>query len=145
MARAGFLSRFLAFLIDGIALSVISWLLSLIFFPFMGAAESTNSGIFAVFLGGIGLVLGLILLFLQFIYFGYLWSKSGQSLGMRVVNIRVARRDGAKLDFLRAGLRGTLGYWISGLIFGLGFLWAAFDGNKEAWHDKLFDTGVFTA
>jgi uncharacterized RDD family membrane protein YckC len=145
MARAGFLSRFLAFFIDGIALSVISGVLSLIFTPFMRASDATNSGLFSAFLGGIGLLLGLIILFLQFIYFGYLWSKSGQSLGMRVVNIRVARRDGAKLDFLRAGLRGTVGYWISGFIFGLGFLWAAFDGNKEAWHDKLFDTGVFTA
>jgi uncharacterized RDD family membrane protein YckC len=37
-------------------------------------------------------------------------------------------------------LRGTVGYWISGLVFGLGFIWAAFDGRKEAWHDKLFDT-----
>jgi uncharacterized RDD family membrane protein YckC len=111
----------------------------------MNASDAANSGLFAAFLGGIGLVLGLIILFLQFIYFGYLWSKSGQSLGMRVVNIRVARPDGAKLDFLRAGLRGTVGYWISGFFFGLGFLWAAFDGKKEAWHDKLFNTGVFTA
>lgn len=144
MARAGFLSRFIAFLVDGIALSVISWVLSLLAAPFLGVAQSTDSGLIAVFLGGVGFLLFIILLFLQFFYFGWLWSKSGQSLGMRVVNIRVARRDGTPLSFLRAGLRGTIGYWISGLLFGLGFLWAAFDSRKEAWHDKMFDTGVFT-
>ena len=45
----------------------------------------------------------------------------------------------------RGGFRGTIGYWISGLIFGLGFIWAAFDQDKEAWHDKLFDTWVVQA
>jgi uncharacterized RDD family membrane protein YckC len=145
MARAGFWSRFLAFLIDSIALSLISWVLTVLAAPFLGIAQSTDSGLFALFLGGIGFMLAIILLFLQFIYFGWLWSRSGQSVGMRVVNIRVLRRDGAGLSFLRAGLRGTVGYWISGLVFGLGFLWAAFDARKEAWHDKLFDTGVFTA
>jgi uncharacterized RDD family membrane protein YckC len=145
MARAGFLSRFLAFLIDGIVLSIISWVLTLLFAPFLGAAQSTDPGLIALLLGGIGMVLVVILFFLEFIYFGWLWSRNGQSLGMRVTNIKVLRRDGAALSFLRGGLRGTVGYWISGLVFGLGFLWAAFDGRKEAWHDKLFDTGVFTA
>lgn len=145
MAKAGFLARFLAFLIDGIMLSIISWLLSLVLVPFVGAADATNSNMLALIAGGIGLVVFVILLFLQFIYFGYLWSKSGQSLGMKVVHIKVLRRDGAGLSFWRGGFRGTLGYWISGLIFGLGFIWAAFDGRKEAWHDKLFDTTVVVA
>jgi uncharacterized RDD family membrane protein YckC len=145
MVKAGFLARFLAFLIDGIMLSIISWLLSLLLAPFVGAADATNSNMLALIAGGIGLVIIVILFFLQFIYFGYLWSKSGQSLGMKVVHIKVLRRDGAGLSFWRGGFRGTLGYWISGLIFGLGFIWAAFDGRKEAWHDKLFDTTVVVA
>ncbi len=41
-----------------------------------------------------------------------------------------------------AAFRGTLGYYISGLVFSLGFIWAAFDSRKETWHDKLFDTWV---
>ena len=142
MAKAGFLARFLAFLIDGIMLSIISWLLSLVLVPFMGVADATNSNMLALIVGGVGLVIAVILLFLQFIYFGYLWSKSGQSLGMKVTHIKVLRRDGAGLSFWRGGFRGTVGYWISGLIFGIGFIWAAFDGRQEAWHDKLFDTSV---
>lgn len=145
MNRAGFLSRFLAFLIDNVALSVIAWLLSLLLVPFVSVADQSNSTLFGLIAGTVGMVIAFILLLLQFLYFGWLWSTSGQSLGMRVTNIRVVRRDGSSLSMVRAGLRGTVGYWISGLIFGLGFIWAAFDGRKEAWHDKLFDTAVLTA
>lgn len=145
MNRAGFLSRFLAFLIDNIALSIITWLLSLVLIPFVSVAGQPDAGLFALLAGTAGMVLAFTLLVLQFLYFGWLWSMSGQSLGMRVVNIRVVRRDGSSLSLVRAGLRGTVGYWISGLVFGLGFIWAAFDGRKEAWHDKLFDTSVLGA
>jgi uncharacterized RDD family membrane protein YckC len=145
MNRAGFLSRFLAFLIDNIALGVIAWLLSLVLVPLTGVATQSDGSLFGMIVGVAGMVVAFILLLLQFLYFGWLWSTSGQSLGMRVTNIRVVRRDGSSLSLVRAGLRGTVGYWISGLIFGLGFIWAAFDGRKEAWHDKLFDTAVLTA
>ena len=145
MNRAGFLPRFLAFLIDNIALGVIAWLLSLVLIPLTGIASQPDPGLFSLLVGTASMVVAFILIFLQFFYFGWLWSTSGQSLGMRVANIRVVRRDGSRLSLVRAGLRGTLGYWISGLVFGLGFIWAAFDGRKEAWHDKLFDTSVLTA
>ena len=145
MNRSGFLPRSLAFLIDNIALGVIAWLLSLVLIPLTGIASQPDPGLFSLLVGTASMVVAFILIFLQFLYFGWLWSTSGQSLGMRVANIRVVRRDGSRLSLVRAGLRGTLGYWISGLVFGLGFIWAAFDGRKEAWHDKLFDTSVLTA
>lgn len=66
---------------------------------------------------------------LQFIYFGYLWSSSGQSIGMRLVEIGLEGAEGGKIAFLRAGLRGTLGYVVNAFFFGLGFIWAAFDAN----------------
>jgi uncharacterized RDD family membrane protein YckC len=31
------------------------------------------------------------------------------------------------------------------LLFGLGYIWAAFDANNETWHDKIFDTWVVGA
>jgi uncharacterized RDD family membrane protein YckC len=57
----------------------------------------------------------------------------------------VVRQDSSAITFWRGGFRGSLGYLISSLIFNLGFIWAAFDVNKEAWHDKLFDTWVVSA
>jgi uncharacterized RDD family membrane protein YckC len=145
MARAGFFARFIGFLIDNLALSVIAWLLSIVIGPLLGATATAGFPILSIIAGGLGMILALILVFLQFFYFGWMWSRNGQSFGMRIMNIKVTRRDGSLLSFWRSGFRGTVGYWISGLVFGLGFLWAAFDGKKEAWHDKLFDTGVFQA
>ncbi len=145
MPRAGFLVRFVALFVDHLALGIIAWVLTIIVAPIIGATAATGIPIVSWVAGAFGLVLGFILLFLQFLYFGWLWNANGQSFGMRLVNIKVLRRDGSRVSFLRGGLRGTIGYWISALVFGLGFIWAAFDARKEAWHDKLFDTTVVVA
>jgi len=34
------------------------------------------------------------------------------------------------------------GYYVSGLILALGFIWIAFDKRKQGWHDKLAGTLV---
>ena len=61
---------------------------------------------------------------------------------MKLAMVAVVRQDGRPLGFIRAGLRGTLGYYISNMFFGLGFLWAAIDPDKRAWHDFIFNTYV---
>ena len=33
-------------------------------------------------------------------------------------------------------------YYLSGIPFGLGFIWVAFDERKQGWHDKLAGTVV---
>ena len=35
-----------------------------------------------------------------------------------------------------------IGYFVSSLLFGLGFLWVAFDRRKQGWHDKMAGTVV---
>ena len=109
------------------------------------ATAGRDSGLLGLISATLLALLGLALFALQFLYFGYFWSRDGQSIGMRWFNVRVVRQDGDGLSFLRAALRGSAGYYISGLIFGLGFLWALWDRNSEAWHDKLFDTWVIAA
>jgi uncharacterized RDD family membrane protein YckC len=148
---AGFLQRFLALVIDSLVFGLVYWLLSIVFgmMAFGAAAGASGSGdaesLLGVLFGGLALLIIAILWLFEFLYFGWLWSKDGQSLGMKVMNIRVERRDGTLQSFLRAGLRGTVGYWVSSLVLGLGFLWAAFDPAKEAWHDKLFETKVVSS
>ena len=36
----------------------------------------------------------------------------------------------------------AIGYNVSAMLFGLGFLWAFFDRNKQSWHDKMARTYV---
>ncbi|MFN2241977.1 MAG: hypothetical protein ACK2U2_06795, partial [Anaerolineae bacterium] len=37
------------------------------------------------------------------------------------------------------------GYWLSTLLYGLGYLWIAIDNRREAWHDKIARTAVIYA
>jgi uncharacterized RDD family membrane protein YckC len=143
LENAGFGMRLLAWLIDMAALFILSFILVLLFSGVVTVGEQTGSALLGFLTTATALLLVAINTLLQFLYFGLLWSRSGQSLGMIATNIRVARPDGHALaSFLRAGLRGSIGYWISGLVFGIGYLWALIDANNETWHDKIFDTRV---
>jgi len=145
MDFAGFFTRFFALVIDSILMAILALIITFIFGGVLGVTASLDNGFMNFLIGVVGMMFYILMLFFQFFYFGYFWSKSGQSLGMKMLNIKVVSQDGQPLSFLRAGLRGSVGYWISGLIFSLGFIWAAFDANKEAWHDKLFNTWVVRA
>lgn len=140
--KAGFLVRFFAFLIDNFALGVLAFVVSFVFGPLIGLTAGTDSGILSLIASTLFLVMLGILFLLQFLYYGYFWSRDGQSVGMKLLSIRVVSQDGGALSFWRAGFRGTIGYWISGVFFSLGYLWALLDANNEAWHDKLFNTWV---
>jgi uncharacterized RDD family membrane protein YckC len=140
--KASFLQRSAAWLIDQAILSIIYSLAAVA----IGAAIGTyaNSGIPVPGLIVTPSVIGFSIapVFGHFLYFGYLWSRRERSIGMGVVNIRVVKIDGHPLSFLMAGLRGSLGYFLSGLIFGLGYLWFFVDKQKETWHDKIFNSAV---
>jgi uncharacterized RDD family membrane protein YckC len=74
-------------------------------------------------------------------YFVYFWG-TGSTPGMRLFHLRVAdATTGAPIGFGRAALR-YLGYIISVLICYIGLIWAAFDGRKQGWHDKIANTVV---
>jgi len=142
MNKAGFFGRFVAWFIDGFMIGILAWIVMLVFGGIIGLTSGTDSGFLSFIAGTMALLMMVIIFLFQFLYFGYFWSKNGQSIGMKLLNMKVVSQDGGSLSFLKAGLRGTVGYWISGIIFGLGYIWAAFDAEKEAWHDKIFDTWV---
>lgn len=145
MTSATFGARFIAYLVDEVVLFFLAWAVVLPFAMLAGLASITESGVLGLLTGLAFLIMLPALILLQFVYFGYLWSASGQSIGMKLVNIKVIDRQGGAVAFLRAALRGTIGYAVSGFFFGLGFIWAAFDANAEAWHDKIFATRVTRA
>ena len=142
MNKAGFFGRFVAYFVDGFMLSILAWIVMLVLGGIIGLVSGTDSGFLSFIAGTMALLMIVIMFLFQFLYFGYFWSKNGQSIGMKLLNMKVVSQDGEPLSFVRAGLRGSVGYWISSIVFGLGFIWAAFDSEKEAWHDKIFDTWV---
>jgi len=72
-------------------------------------------------------------------------TAQGATLGKKVFGLKVVQEDGTPPGFGRALLRQTVGYWISAAVFYLGFLWIAFDDQKQGWHDKISQTYVVRA
>ena len=142
MRKAGLFARLLAFIIDGFVISLIASIFSFIIVLIADIDLTLTNQHLSVVSNTTSTVLIITLTFLEFLYFGFLWGTYGYTLGMAIFNIKVIRSDETPVGFFRAGLRGTVGYWISGLIFGLGYIWAIFDPERKAWHDKIFDTIV---
>jgi len=59
-------------------------------------------------------------------------------MGLQVVN----HQTGAIPGFGTMFVREIVGRFISGLGGGIGYLWAIFDKNAQAWHDKIAGTVV---
>jgi uncharacterized RDD family membrane protein YckC len=65
---------------------------------------------------------------------------SGRTVGKWVAGLRIERRDGVPLSFGRALVRHLVGYPLTLLTLGVGFLIAAFNSEGRALHDLLAGT-----
>jgi uncharacterized RDD family membrane protein YckC len=142
---AGFFSRFEAFIIDLVILSIIQLVGAVFieeflrFFKFNQLVDSikkffenpTN----AITAGSI------VLTVIVISYFTFFWTLVGFTPGKAVLGLKVVRKDGAKISFGRALLRFFC-YWISAIPLFLGFLWVLWDPKRRGWHDKIAGTQV---
>jgi uncharacterized RDD family membrane protein YckC len=78
----------------------------------------------------------------EFFYAGYFYSTHSATPGKMIFNLQVIKDSGAKLGFVEAGLRDSVGKFVSGLIFGIGYWMAFFRFDKHALHDLMFKTKV---
>ncbi len=135
---AGFIRRAVAFSVDliivGLILLVAAAPASAVgaFFPrrvFAGlhAAVSAAVAIFSVVFGAVYLIA--------------CWTLLGQTPGMMLMGLRVARTDGQAMTLGRALCR-YLGLLLSALPLCLGFFWILIDARRQGWHDKLGGTVV---
>ncbi len=126
IAKAGFWIRVAAYLVDGIILFIVVSVVNLV----VHGNSSTRFGL--------NLVIGAV-------YFIYFWSSSsvwpGQTVGMKILNLRVVRTDGSNLTYVQ-GLVRYLGLWVATIPVGLGLAWVGWDPNKQGWHDKMARTWV---
>ena len=58
-----------------------------------------------------------------------------------MLNLRLVRLDGRPLDWQTAVVR-VLGAVVSLVPLGLGFFWASWDTEFQAWHDRIAGTTV---
>jgi uncharacterized RDD family membrane protein YckC len=85
--------------------------------------------------------LGPLFFLVALAYFAGMWTWRGTTVGGIVLKLKVIRTDGQPLTFVVALVRG-LGAAFSVVIFFLGFLWIAWDKDKQGWHDKIAGTDV---
>ncbi len=88
---------------------------------------------------GIGYLLSLGALLLNFLV---LPVFTGTTVGKWATGLRIERQNGEPLGFVHATLRHTLGYLVSLLTLGFGFLLAAFDAEGRTLHDRIAGTIV---
>ncbi|MGA2854892.1 MAG: RDD family protein, partial [Verrucomicrobiota bacterium] len=82
-----------------------------------------------------------VFLIIALAYFAGLWAWKGTTIGGIVLKLHVVRCDGQPVNFLAALVRG-LAAALSVFVFFLGFLWIAWDHDKQGWHDKIAGTIV---
>jgi uncharacterized RDD family membrane protein YckC len=135
MEKAGFLVRLVAYIIDAIIIAIPNAIIQAIF---MGGLQSDSPGGGAVIMALIG---SLLVLVWSVGYLVYFWTTSGQTIGKKVMGVKVVTTDGELVGVGKAILR-IIGYAISGIVFYLGFIWIIFDSEKQGWHDKIAGTYV---
>jgi len=69
----------------------------------------------------------------------------GATLGKMAVHIRVVAIEDGGIPGWPAAFNRAVFRILSEIIFYLGFIWAMFDPNKQAWHDRTARTVVVNA
>lgn len=111
LPRVGFWARFAATFIDVIALGVVVGILGI----------------------------GDYFLLVATAYFIVMWGLKGTTLGGVVLGIKLVRVDDRPVDWSVALVR-ALGAFLSLCVVGLGFIWVAWDAQRQSWHDKIAGT-----
>ena len=111
LPRVGFWARFAATFIDVIALGVVVGILGI----------------------------GDYFLLVATAYFIVMWGLKGTTLGGVVLGIKLVRVDDRPVDWSVALVR-ALGAFLSLCVVGLGFIWVAWDPQRQSWHDKIAGT-----
>jgi uncharacterized RDD family membrane protein YckC len=88
----------------------------------------------------ISLTLGPVVLALGAVYYVYHWGVKGATPGKRLLGLAVVAEDGSEPIGLSRAVVRVLGYLLSGLTLGIGFLMIAFGGSGL--HDRLAGTRV---
>lgn len=150
---AGFVTRYVAFLIDIALIAAVALLTVTIMrttFAFFGFDRlldyllkpldlSTRAQLLSgatrwlITVGGGFLAFG--------IYSTLAWMLVGKTVGKALMGLRVLGRDGRHLTWRQAVVR-ALAYYVSALPLFLGYLWVLVDDERRTWHDKLAKTIV---
>jgi uncharacterized RDD family membrane protein YckC len=124
LPRAGLMIRLGALALDGILIGII-----------VGFVSGLLPRFLQIHTGPGGILLALA------VYGAVMWKHKGTTIGGIVCGLKVVRLDNREIDWATAIVR-ALSCFLSLVVAGLGFIWVAFDVEKQSWHDKIAGTTV---
>lgn len=133
---AGFWVRLAAKIIDWLLLGLVGLLLYLVPMALLGTGTEDPITLFVAQMIGNLAQFGIAIA-----YTTYFTGAYGGTPGKRVLGLRVVTANFERVSYLRAFAR----YWaevLSGLVFYIGYIIAAFDDEKRALHDHICGTRV---
>ena len=141
----GFWSRFVAFVIDSIVASLIIYPFLLLFTEAitMQDIDLNNREQIQAFLNKMLERLAFESLFISIVFVGF-WMYFGSSPGKLLFKGYIVDAQTLQPPSRLQLVTRSLGYYISLLFFGLGFIWIGLDSRKQGWHDKLARTVVIS-
>lgn len=138
MNYVGFWRRFAAALLDGLILGAVNFLLGFIFGS-QGVSYSTSG------YSSTSPLQSILSLAVWIGYVVFYQAQTGQTLGKKVMGIKVVTLDGKRPSALTFFLRDVIGKIVSSVILFIGYLWVIWDSKKQALHDKIASTYVVKA
>jgi uncharacterized RDD family membrane protein YckC len=70
-----------------------------------------------------------------------MWAWQGTTIGGIIMGMKIVRTDGQPINFGVALVRSLSSFFSAFALF-LGFFWAGWDRERQAWHDKIAGTIV---
>jgi len=136
LPAAGLLRRLAAILYDSLLLSALWFAVATALLALSGGRLSApDRPLWLLY------VFRATLLLVTFLFFGWFWTRGGQTLGMRAWRLKVIADREQPLTWTQAARRFAAA-GLSWAALGLGFLWVTVDSEKRAWHDRLSGTRV---
>lgn len=137
-AQAGLVTRALAFALDAVILNAIFFATSTVIALILNALFGLDGDA-----GAPALVVGSVLwLAASSAYLITFWGLSGETPGMRFLDLRLRGPDGSPRLGARRATRRLVGVLLSVLTLGVGFLLSLFDERRRSLADRMAKTEV---
>lgn len=139
LAFAGYGERLVAYIVDAIIVTIV--IVVVAFVGGLAVAGGAVTGSVPAAAGGVFLLV-IAVLVVSLGYFPFFWARGGATPGMKMFGLIVVRdRDGGPISGGQAILR-LFGYWVSSVVFYLGYIWVFIDKRRRGWHDLIAGTVV---
>ena len=136
LPTAGLLRRLGALFYDALLLVALFMIVTALLLPLTGGEAITprSAGRYELLYR---LAPGPVVVF----FFGYGWTRAGQTVGMAAWRLKLVRCDGRLPGWPDVFKRLAAGV-LALLPLGAGYLWILFDRDRLAWHDRLSSTRI---